>query len=189
MSNYCCWNIVLYVDQWHIRWRCWLIWLCGGWRGLRRWNLWRLNEDRGTSWKGERSLKPDFTVKHGVCAFHHRAKQLLQQQQKCGVDKRECCLQEIRQTEEKYSETLESVMQVGKREQRLIYIRPSTQHKLKRCLLTFAALSETSWKVSAASRHWQHLHQHRGLGDEHVLVCSLLGWCTCVFVSTSVLWL
>eukprot|EP00066_Takifugu_rubripes_P021852 XP_011611118.1 PREDICTED: proto-oncogene vav isoform X1 [Takifugu rubripes] len=34
-----------------------------------------------------------------------------ERQQKCGVDKRECCLQEIRQTEEKYSETLESVMQ------------------------------------------------------------------------------
>ncbi|XP_011611119.2 proto-oncogene vav isoform X2 [Takifugu rubripes] len=33
------------------------------------------------------------------------------ERQKCGVDKRECCLQEIRQTEEKYSETLESVMQ------------------------------------------------------------------------------
>uniref|UniRef100_H2UD65 Osteoclast-stimulating factor 1 n=1 Tax=Takifugu rubripes TaxID=31033 RepID=H2UD65_TAKRU len=33
-----------------------------------------------------------------------------ERQQKCGVDKRECCLQEIRQTEEKYSETLESVM-------------------------------------------------------------------------------
>ncbi|CAF98144.1 unnamed protein product [Tetraodon nigroviridis] len=33
------------------------------------------------------------------------------QQQKYGVDKRECCLQEIRQTEEKYSETLESVIQ------------------------------------------------------------------------------
>ncbi|KAE8300440.1 Proto-oncogene vav [Larimichthys crocea] len=32
-------------------------------------------------------------------------------QQKTGVDKRECCLQEIRQTEEKYSETLESILQ------------------------------------------------------------------------------
>ncbi|XP_044203432.1 proto-oncogene vav-like isoform X2 [Thunnus albacares] len=30
--------------------------------------------------------------------------------QKTGVDKRECCLQEIRQTEEKYSETLESIL-------------------------------------------------------------------------------
>lgn len=45
---------------------------------------------------------------------HKCAKQLLQQQQKYGVDKRECCLQEIRQTEEKYSETLESLIQVGK---------------------------------------------------------------------------
>uniref|UniRef100_A0A8C4HLR4 Osteoclast-stimulating factor 1 n=1 Tax=Dicentrarchus labrax TaxID=13489 RepID=A0A8C4HLR4_DICLA len=33
-------------------------------------------------------------------------------QQKTGVDKRECCLQEIRQTEEKYSDTLESILQV-----------------------------------------------------------------------------
>uniref|UniRef100_A0AAX7TG31 Osteoclast-stimulating factor 1 n=1 Tax=Astatotilapia calliptera TaxID=8154 RepID=A0AAX7TG31_ASTCA len=33
-------------------------------------------------------------------------------QQKTGVDKRECCLQEIRQTEEKYSETLQSILQV-----------------------------------------------------------------------------
>ncbi|CAJ1054043.1 proto-oncogene vav isoform X1 [Xyrichtys novacula] len=32
-------------------------------------------------------------------------------QQKGGVDKRECCLQEIRQTEEKYSDTLESILQ------------------------------------------------------------------------------
>lgn len=78
-----------------------------------------------------------------VCAFHQHAQQLLQQQQKCGVDKRECCLQEIRQTEEKYSETLESVMQVGKREERFIYIR-LTQHKFKYCLPSFAALSETS---------------------------------------------
>ncbi|KAM9314615.1 proto-oncogene vav isoform 2-T2 [Pholidichthys leucotaenia] len=31
--------------------------------------------------------------------------------QKTGVDKRECCLQEIRQTEEKYSSTLESILQ------------------------------------------------------------------------------
>uniref|UniRef100_A0A672Z7K1 Osteoclast-stimulating factor 1 n=1 Tax=Sphaeramia orbicularis TaxID=375764 RepID=A0A672Z7K1_9TELE len=31
--------------------------------------------------------------------------------QKTGVDKRECCLQEIRQTEEKYSETLQSILQ------------------------------------------------------------------------------
>ncbi|XP_028449556.1 proto-oncogene vav isoform X2 [Perca flavescens] len=31
--------------------------------------------------------------------------------QKVGVDKRECCLQEIRQTEEKYSDTLESILQ------------------------------------------------------------------------------
>lgn len=34
------------------------------------------------------------------------------QQQKTGVDKRECCLQEIRQTEEKYTDTLESILQV-----------------------------------------------------------------------------
>lgn len=34
------------------------------------------------------------------------------QQQKTGIDKRECCLQEIRQTEEKYSDTLESILQV-----------------------------------------------------------------------------
>uniref|UniRef100_A0A3B4XWQ7 Osteoclast-stimulating factor 1 n=1 Tax=Seriola lalandi dorsalis TaxID=1841481 RepID=A0A3B4XWQ7_SERLL len=33
------------------------------------------------------------------------------EQQKTGVDKRECCLQEIRQTEEKYSDTLESILQ------------------------------------------------------------------------------
>lgn len=32
-------------------------------------------------------------------------------QQKPSVDKRECCLQEIRQTEEKYTETLESIIQ------------------------------------------------------------------------------
>ncbi|KAM8773517.1 proto-oncogene vav isoform 3-T4 [Acanthopagrus schlegelii] len=32
-------------------------------------------------------------------------------QKKTGVDKRECCLQEIRQTEEKYSETLQSILQ------------------------------------------------------------------------------
>ncbi|XP_062243821.1 proto-oncogene vav-like isoform X1 [Platichthys flesus] len=32
-------------------------------------------------------------------------------QQKPTVDKRECCLQEIRQTEEKYSDTLESILQ------------------------------------------------------------------------------
>ncbi|XP_068593518.1 proto-oncogene vav-like isoform X3 [Cebidichthys violaceus] len=32
-------------------------------------------------------------------------------QQKTGVDKRECCLQEIRQTEEKYSDTLNSILQ------------------------------------------------------------------------------
>ncbi|CAN9510213.1 unnamed protein product [Ophioblennius macclurei] len=32
-------------------------------------------------------------------------------QQKTSVDKRECCLQEIRQTEEKYSSTLESILQ------------------------------------------------------------------------------
>uniref|UniRef100_A0A7N6BTL9 Osteoclast-stimulating factor 1 n=1 Tax=Anabas testudineus TaxID=64144 RepID=A0A7N6BTL9_ANATE len=30
---------------------------------------------------------------------------------KTGIDKRECCLQEIRQTEEKYSDTLESILQ------------------------------------------------------------------------------
>lgn len=34
------------------------------------------------------------------------------QQQKTGVDKRECCLQEIKQTEEKYYDTLESILQV-----------------------------------------------------------------------------
>lgn len=39
------------------------------------------------------------------------------QQQKIGVDKRECCLQEIRQTEEKYSDTLESILQVCTRPQ------------------------------------------------------------------------
>lgn len=61
-----------------------------------------------------RGLNPAFTFHDGVCAFYNCAKQLLQQQQRGGVDKRECCLQEIRQTEEKYSETLESVMQVGK---------------------------------------------------------------------------
>ncbi|XP_029353751.1 proto-oncogene vav isoform X2 [Echeneis naucrates] len=32
-------------------------------------------------------------------------------QQKTGIDKRECCLQEIRQTEEKYTDTLESILQ------------------------------------------------------------------------------
>lgn len=32
-------------------------------------------------------------------------------QQKTGVDKRECCLQEIRQTEEKYTDTLVSILQ------------------------------------------------------------------------------
>ncbi|KAL6110987.1 vav1 [Pungitius sinensis] len=32
-------------------------------------------------------------------------------QPKTGVDKRECCLQEIRQTEEKYSDTLQSILQ------------------------------------------------------------------------------
>ncbi|KAI4833342.1 hypothetical protein KUCAC02_016250 [Chaenocephalus aceratus] len=32
-------------------------------------------------------------------------------QQKIGVDKRECCLLEIRQTEEKYSDTLQSILQ------------------------------------------------------------------------------
>nr|XP_020478410.1 proto-oncogene vav [Monopterus albus] len=32
-------------------------------------------------------------------------------QPKTGIDKRECCLQEIRQTEEKYSDTLESILQ------------------------------------------------------------------------------
>ncbi|XP_036951733.1 proto-oncogene vav-like isoform X3 [Acanthopagrus latus] len=32
-------------------------------------------------------------------------------QKKTGVDKRECCLQEIRQTEEKYSDTLQSILQ------------------------------------------------------------------------------
>ncbi|XP_028255743.1 proto-oncogene vav isoform X1 [Parambassis ranga] len=32
-------------------------------------------------------------------------------QQKTGVDKRECCLQEIRQTEEKYTDTLDSILQ------------------------------------------------------------------------------
>ncbi|CAM9113753.1 unnamed protein product [Lampetra planeri] len=36
---------------------------------------------------------------------------LSMRQQKTGVDKRECCLQEIRQTEEKYSDTLESILQ------------------------------------------------------------------------------
>ena len=39
-----------------------------------------------------------------VCVF--------MQQKKTGVDKRECCLQEIRQTEEKYSDTLQSILQV-----------------------------------------------------------------------------
>ncbi|KAK7929273.1 hypothetical protein WMY93_005668 [Mugilogobius chulae] len=34
--------------------------------------------------------------------------------QKTGVDKRECCLKEIGQTEEKYSETLQSILQRGK---------------------------------------------------------------------------
>uniref|UniRef100_A0A672Z7J6 Osteoclast-stimulating factor 1 n=1 Tax=Sphaeramia orbicularis TaxID=375764 RepID=A0A672Z7J6_9TELE len=34
-----------------------------------------------------------------------------EQPEKTGVDKRECCLQEIRQTEEKYSETLQSILQ------------------------------------------------------------------------------
>uniref|UniRef100_A0A671UCC0 Osteoclast-stimulating factor 1 n=1 Tax=Sparus aurata TaxID=8175 RepID=A0A671UCC0_SPAAU len=32
-------------------------------------------------------------------------------QKKTGVDKRECCLQEIKQTEEKYSDTLQSILQ------------------------------------------------------------------------------
>ncbi|XP_068606638.1 proto-oncogene vav-like [Brachionichthys hirsutus] len=32
-------------------------------------------------------------------------------QPRAGVDKRECCLQELRQTEEKYSDTLESILQ------------------------------------------------------------------------------
>uniref|UniRef100_A0A8C5DBB6 Osteoclast-stimulating factor 1 n=1 Tax=Gouania willdenowi TaxID=441366 RepID=A0A8C5DBB6_GOUWI len=36
----------------------------------------------------------------------------LMRQQKVGVDKRECCLQEVRQTEEKYFNTLESILQV-----------------------------------------------------------------------------
>uniref|UniRef100_A0A4W6EW48 Vav guanine nucleotide exchange factor 1 n=1 Tax=Lates calcarifer TaxID=8187 RepID=A0A4W6EW48_LATCA len=38
---------------------------------------------------------------------------IMVEQQKTGVDKRECCLQEIRQTEEKYSDTLESILQVS----------------------------------------------------------------------------
>ncbi|CAI5681003.1 proto-oncogene vav isoform X1 [Oreochromis niloticus] len=40
-----------------------------------------------------------------------RADEPPETQQKTGVDKRECCLQEIRQTEEKYSETLQSILQ------------------------------------------------------------------------------
>lgn len=182
--------IVLYVDQWHIRWRWWTIWLCGGWREQRRWNLWRLDEDSWTSWKSEWSphgLKPDFTFSLGVSAFNKCANQLLQQQQKYGVDKRECCLQEIRQTEEKYSETLESVIQVGKWGEHFICIL-LMQHKFKYLLHAFAALYETSWKVSAATRHWEHLHQHRGMEDKLVLLCvhsSALMY-TCAFVSTCV---
>uniref|UniRef100_A0AAZ3R5I2 Vav guanine nucleotide exchange factor 1 n=1 Tax=Oncorhynchus tshawytscha TaxID=74940 RepID=A0AAZ3R5I2_ONCTS len=37
---------------------------------------------------------------------------LMRHQQKMEVDKRECCLQEIRLTEEKYTDTLESILQV-----------------------------------------------------------------------------
>uniref|UniRef100_A0AAX7VI11 Osteoclast-stimulating factor 1 n=1 Tax=Astatotilapia calliptera TaxID=8154 RepID=A0AAX7VI11_ASTCA len=61
----------------------------------------------------------------GVCQdkFHLKKNELFEafdlfdvrdfgKQQKTGVDKRECCLQEIRQTEEKYSETLQSILQV-----------------------------------------------------------------------------
>ncbi|XP_028300397.1 proto-oncogene vav [Gouania willdenowi] len=40
-----------------------------------------------------------------------RADEQPEPQQKVGVDKRECCLQEVRQTEEKYFNTLESILQ------------------------------------------------------------------------------
>uniref|UniRef100_A0A673ZNI5 Vav guanine nucleotide exchange factor 1 n=1 Tax=Salmo trutta TaxID=8032 RepID=A0A673ZNI5_SALTR len=40
-----------------------------------------------------------------------RADEPSETQQKMEVDKRECCLQEIRQTEEKYTDTLESILQ------------------------------------------------------------------------------
>lgn len=62
------------------------------------------------------SLNHVFPVIMAPVHFINVKKKNLLQQQKCGVDKRECCLQEIRQTEEKYSETLESVMQVYKQE-------------------------------------------------------------------------
>ncbi|XP_062866765.1 proto-oncogene vav-like isoform X1 [Trichomycterus rosablanca] len=40
-----------------------------------------------------------------------RTEEPVETQQKCEVDKRSCCLQEINQTEEKYTHTLESILQ------------------------------------------------------------------------------
>ena len=88
------------------------------------------------------------------------------QQQKTGVDKRECCLQEIRQTEEKYSYTLESLLQVCAHVHHVknkISSSPTLESNLdgqavqlkrtfEQCFCICAALYEASRKVSPASR-------------------------------------
>lgn len=68
------WIILLCVYQWHIGWRWWLVWLCGGWRGQRRWNLRRLDEHRRTSGKGERSPPVDHIWTLVVASLYERAK-------------------------------------------------------------------------------------------------------------------
>lgn len=52
------------------------------------------------------------------------------------------------------------------------------------CLYTFAALYETPWTVSPASRLWEHLHQHKGT-EEKLAFSSRIAFVH-VFVSTCV---
>uniref|UniRef100_A0AAQ4P2J1 Osteoclast-stimulating factor 1 n=1 Tax=Gasterosteus aculeatus aculeatus TaxID=481459 RepID=A0AAQ4P2J1_GASAC len=60
-----------------------------------------------------RPLPPRPPVTWGGKASTPLSAVVTEEQPKAGVDKRECCLQEIRQTEEKYSDTLQSILQVG----------------------------------------------------------------------------
>uniref|UniRef100_A0A8C4NSI0 Osteoclast-stimulating factor 1 n=1 Tax=Dicentrarchus labrax TaxID=13489 RepID=A0A8C4NSI0_DICLA len=81
---------------------------------------------------GKYLLVSSFHASFYVCVF-------VVQQQKTGVDKRECCLQEIRQTEEKYSDTLESILQVCARFQDLAHTHRNLLEEVRTSILSHGA--------------------------------------------------